>query len=103
MYVFGNREDASFALELNLAGRVCRELDLPGFCAKAGHHVPDWRALIQPGKHESPIGGVFPDPQLLHSTAQDLISGVSIPVREGCIDIEKSSFLQGRNRERKGA
>jgi len=32
-YIFGNREDAGFAFELNFAGRICRELDLPGLCA----------------------------------------------------------------------
>ena len=103
MYVFGNSEDAVFAFELNFAGRVCRQLDLPGFCAKAGHHIPDWCALIEPGKHESSIGGVFPDPQLLHSACEDLIAGISVPVLESGIDIEESSFFQGRNRERKRA
>src|SRR5579863_5102847 len=76
MYVFGNSEDAGFAFKLNFAGRVCRQLDLPGFCAKAGHHIPDWRALIQPGKHESAISGIFPDPQLLHGASQEFIAGI---------------------------
>jgi hypothetical protein len=40
MYVFGNSEYAGFAFELNFAGRVCRQLDLSGFCAKPGHHIP---------------------------------------------------------------
>jgi len=62
MYVFGNREYAGFAFELNFAGRVCRQFDLAGFCAKPRHHIPDRCALIQPGEHESPIGGVFPNP-----------------------------------------
>ena len=49
LYVFGNGEYAGFAFELNFTGRVCRELDLPGFCAKPSHHIPDRCALIQPG------------------------------------------------------
>ena len=103
MYVFGNREDAGFAFELNLTGRVCRQLDLAGFCAKSSHHISDRCALIQAGKHEPSIGGVFPDSQLLHGAARNLIAGISIPVLEGGIDIEKAPFLQGGNRKRKGA
>jgi len=103
MYVFGNREDASFALELNLISRVCRQLDLSGFCAKSSHHISDRCALIKPGKHESSIGGIFPDPQLLHIASEDLIAGISIPVLEGGIDIEEAPILQCRNRKRKGA
>ena len=103
MYVFRNREDAGFALELNLTGRVCRELDLPGLFAKPRHHIPDRCALIQPGKHESSISGVFPDSQLVHGAPQDLVAGIPIPVLEGGIDIEEAPFLQGCNRKRKGA
>lgn len=93
MYVFGNREYAGFAFELDFAGRVCRELDLPGFRAQPRHHIPDRRALIQTGEHESPIGEVFPDPQLLHGAPQDLVAGVAISVLEGGIDIDKPPFL----------
>jgi len=93
MYVFGDCEDASFALELNFAGRVCRQLDLSGFGAKPRHHIPDWCSLIQPGKHEPSIRGVFPDSQFLYSAPQDLITGVAIPVLEGGIDIEEAPFF----------
>src|ERR1700739_1661008 len=32
VYVFGNGKNAGFALKLNFTGRVCRQLNLPGFC-----------------------------------------------------------------------
>src|SRR5579859_6627421 len=94
MYVLGNSEYAGFAFELDFAGRVRRELDLSGFCAKPRHHIPDRCALIQTGEHESPIGGIFPDPQLLHGAPQDLVAGIAISVLEGGIDIDKPPFLQ---------
>jgi len=103
MYVFGNSEYAGFAFELNFTGGVGGELDLPGFRAEASHHIPDRYPLVKPCKHESPIGGIFPDPQLLHSASQDLIAGISIPVLEGGIDIEEAPFLQGSDGKRKRA
>ena len=103
MYVFGNSENAGFAFELNFTGGVGGELDLPGFRAEASHHIPDRYPLVKPGKHESSIGGIFPNPQLLHSASEDLIAGISIPVLEGGIDIEEAPILQCRNRKRKGA
>ena len=63
MYVFGNSENAGFAFELNFTGGVGGELDLPGFRAEASHHIPDRYPLVKPGKHESSIGGIFPDPK----------------------------------------
>jgi hypothetical protein len=94
MYVFGNSEYAGFAFKLNFTGRVCRQLDLSGFCAMPGHHISDWCALIKPRKHESSISGIFPNPQLLHGVSQDLTAGVAIPVLECALTSRKRPSLR---------
>ena len=96
MYVFGNSEYAGFAFELNFAGRVCSELDLPGLCAKPGHHISNRSALIQPGEHEPSIREVFPHPQLLQGAYDEFNPGLAIPVHEGGVDIEEPAFFEGR-------
>ena len=103
VYVFGRSENAGFAFELDLTGRVGSELDLAGFCAEPGHHIPDRAPLIEPRNHQSTIARVFPDPQFMHGTSEDLRAGVAISSLESGIDLEESAFFQGGNGKRNGA
>src|SRR6266496_1497664 len=98
--VFGNRENAGLAFELDLVRGVGSDLDLSRFHTKPGHDVLNRATFIELGQHQFSIAGIFPNPQFMDGMTEHLGAGVTVSALEGSIHIHEPSFFERSDRKR---
>ena len=89
--VFGDRQNAGLAVELDFVSRISCCLNLAGLCSNPRDDIANGAAL-ELRDHQRAVRRIFPKPQLIDRPAEYFFPGVPVPTLECGVYIDEPSI-----------